>query len=231
MKKKIIILILSICVNLVLNAQNNFEGEVTYSVKLEIDKKAPISLFTKKISQAKLTDFKLIFKNNISNFFMTNSFREENIYEELAKALIDGGNKYLTKLTSKEVFIQKEISGDYYIIKKKFIEWNLTNERRIINNYEAYKAIAVKKIETRKGEEEREIIAWYSPEIPVSFGLKEYSGLPGLILELKEGNITYKTKKILLNKESNKNLEIVTEFKGAEIKEKELNEMFKNRPY
>lgn len=168
MKKKIIILVLSICVNLVLSAQDNFEGEVTYSVKLELEKKEPISLFAKKISQAKLTDFKLIFKNDISNFFMTKNLREENMYVELAKTLIDGGNKYLTKLTNKEVFIQKEISGDYYVIKEKFIRWSLTNERKIINNYEVYKAKAVKKVKTRKGEEEREIVAWYSPELPVS---------------------------------------------------------------
>jgi GLPGLI family protein len=45
----------------------------------------------------------------------------------------------------------------------------------------------------------RNVVAWYCPKIPVSFGPKGYGDLPGLILELEEKNITFGAKKITLN--------------------------------
>ena len=51
-------------------------------------------------------------------------------------------------------------------------------------------------------EEEIEVIAWYAPDLPIPIGPKGYNGLPGLILQLDEGQnrLTYKAKKIELNK-------------------------------
>jgi GLPGLI family protein len=35
------------------------------------------------------------------------------------------------------------------------------------------------------------LVAWYCPSIPLNFGPKGYSGLPGLILELQERNTLF----------------------------------------
>jgi GLPGLI family protein len=49
---------------------------------------------------------------------------------------------------------------------------------------------------------EKKVIAWYSPEIPVSVGPSNYWGLSGLILEIdQEDRIILCSKVIMSNKE------------------------------
>ena len=79
--------------------------------------------------------------------------------------------------------------GDCFIYDNKLFDWQLTQESKMINNYLVFKA-------TRSN---GNIIAWYTPKIPIGFGPKGEYGLPGLILELEIGNIVFKTTKIILN--------------------------------
>ena len=68
-----------------------------------------------------------------------------------------------------------------------------------------------------------EVIAWYSPMIPVSQGPTEYWGLPGLILELSAGNTTMLCSKIVMNPEEK--IEIKRPTKGEVVTKKEYNEI------
>ena len=52
-----------------------------------------------------------------------------------------------------------------------------------------------------------EVVAWYSPQIPLSQGPLEYWGLPGLILEVNVGNTTILCSKIILNPEQKSKIE------------------------
>ena len=49
------------------------------------------------------------------------------------------------------------------------------------------------------------VVAWYTPEIPTSFGIQKFNGLPGLTLELitdyDKGKVYYTATKIELNPE------------------------------
>jgi GLPGLI family protein len=81
-------------------------------------------------------------------------------------------------------------------------------------------AVAVVKEEK---EEMVEVIAWYSPMIPVSQGPTEYWGLPGLILELSAGNTTMLCSKIVMNPEEK--IEIKRPTKGEVVTKKEYNEI------
>ena len=82
---------------------------------------------------------------------------------------------------------------------------------------------AVKKEEIEKKEEMVEVVAWYSPMIPVSQGPTEYWGLPGLILELSAGNTTMLCSKIVMNPEEK--IEIKRPTKGEVVTKKEYNEI------
>lgn len=82
------------------------------------------------------------------------------------------------------------------LIEKK---WEITSESKMIDKYTCYKAIynynyvgRDKKIKTRY------ITAWFAPELPYSFGPKNYNGLPGLILELTDLYTTFLATKIEL---------------------------------
>lgn len=67
------------------------------------------------------------------------------------------------------------------------------------------------------------ITAWYSPEIPVNQGPENYWGLPGLILEVNDGQTTILCSKIVLN--SKEKVEIKPSTKGKEVTQKEYNEI------
>lgn len=83
--------------------------------------------------------------------------------------------------------------------------------------------VAVEKEEIEEKEEMVEVIAWYSPMIPVSQGPTEYWGLPGLILELSAGNTTMLCSKIVMNPEEK--IEIKRPTKGEVVTKKEYNEI------
>ena len=87
-------------------------------------------------------------------------------------------------------------------------------------------AVAVVKKEKEEIEEKEqmvEVVAWYSPMIPVSQGPTEYWGLPGLILELSAGNTTMLCSKIVMNPEEK--IEIKRPTKGEVVTKKEYNEI------
>jgi len=66
-----------------------------------------------------------------------------------------------------------------------------------------------------------EIVAWYSPQIPVSQGPGEYWGLPGLILEVSAGNVTMLCSKIIINPQEKTKIEAPE--KGKVVTKKEYN--------
>ena len=69
---------------------------------------------------------------------------------------------------------------------------------------------------------ETQIIAWYTLDIPISQGPKEYWGLPGLILEVTEGRTAILCSKIVINPKED--LEISAPTKGKKISQNEYQE-------
>ncbi len=146
-------------------------------------------------------------------------------------------------------------------------EWNLGVETKQIGNYTCFKATLIKKVDAldwrsmrrrpkgntakkkdttnvKKVTEEIEIpkevtvVAWYTPQIPVSNGPANYWGLPGLILEVNEGKTTVLCSEITMNplekteiKEPTKGKKVTRTAYNKIMKKKmeEMREMFKNR--
>lgn len=74
---------------------------------------------------------------------------------------------------------------------------------------------------------EIEIVAWYTPQIPVNQGPGEYWGLPGLILEVNADRTTILCSKITLNPSDKSTIERPT--KGKEVTRKEYNDIMKQK--
>lgn len=125
-----------------------------------------------------------------------------------------GSNDVLYKNTrNKAITEQTDVSGKMFLIKDSLpaYNWKLENETKQIGEYTCYKAtasreITIIKMESENGEDKSaeekktyEIVAWYAPEIPVNHGPDNYWGLPGLILELNDGNRTMVCNKLVLN--------------------------------
>ena len=109
----------------------------------------------------------------------------------------------------------------------------LKNAYRILKNKSSF----LKKEETKpslfKIEEPKDkvIIAWYTPEIPVSFGPNNYWGLPGLILEINEEESIILCSKVTLSNKEKSKIKVpntgdkVTQKKFDEIEKKKMDSM------
>lgn len=111
------------------------------------------------------------------------------------------------------------------------VNWTRTNRRSDSDTEKTKKADSTQTGGVAKSEEEIEdeeiemieIVAWYTPMIPVSQGPSEYWGLPGLILEVSAGNTTMLCSKIVMNPEEK--TEIEAPKKGQVVTKKEYNEI------
>ena len=68
-----------------------------------------------------------------------------------------------------------------------------------------------------------EIVAWYTPMIPINQGPSDYWGLPGLILEVSAGNVIMLCSKIVMNPEEKE--EIIIPNKGDVVTKQEYNDI------
>ena len=63
-------------------------------------------------------------------------------------------------------------------------------------------------------------VVWFTPAIPVSLGPLNFSGLPGMVLQVELGRVSYTATELNLSTEIN--LEIEKPEKGIAIEEKDL---------
>jgi len=147
-----------------------------------------------------------------------------------------GGGVLYKNIKDKQYIEQADVFGKPFLVKDSLQEydWELTTETKQIAQYTCYKAIYtnettqvrfsfgdVAKEERGKQEEKitQEVVAWYTPQIPVSHGPDDYYGLPGLILELNDGNRVMVCSKIVLNPEDDVVIEIPN--KGKKVNREE----------
>ncbi|MDX8554537.1 GLPGLI family protein [Tenacibaculum sp. 1B UA] len=146
-----------------------------------------------------------------------------------------GGTDVLYKNIKDKRYVNKtEISGKRFLIKDKLenFDWKMTGETKNIGNYTCYKATKKRKetrtsmsmtdgeTEEKKEEVTIETVAWYTPEIPISNGPGQFWGLPGLILEVQDGNLTIVCSEIVLN--PSEKIEIKEPTKGKKVIQKEF---------
>ncbi|QTD36274.1 GLPGLI family protein [Polaribacter batillariae] len=179
----------------------------------------------KVIENSKDVFFVLKIKNNESFFY-----KKEKLNNDFDKGInmtetLSGKGIYYSNINTNEILNQKESFGNKFLISYPKIEWILTQEKKKIGNYICYKATTIKKVENKRGIINKKITAWYTLDIPYKFGPKEFSNLPGLILELQEGRLTFTVDKIKLN--LNKKIEINKPTEGKKLSLKKYNETIK----
>ena len=102
-------------------------------------------------------------------------------------------NTILQNFKSNEKLSELNIFGQIVYVKdnNQIRKWKITESKRIIANYECYKAIWQKNDSTR-------IYAWFSVDIVPTVGPEGFDGLPGAILGLatEDGGIIYFAKSV-----------------------------------
>lgn len=128
---------------------------------------------------------------------------------------------------------EQDMMGKEFLIKDALeaAEWELTGETKKIGNYTAQKATYSRIVDSQRfstGMTEMEsvkdtiqVVAWFTPDIPVPHGPENFFGLPGLILEIQNSGRTLICEKIELNPSANP-VAIVRPKRGKEVNQEEF---------
>jgi GLPGLI family protein len=202
-------------------AQMNIEHKKEF---IEDIKKKDIDMNTKQsviqmYKNAESDYYELHFTDNEAYYFKDESLELEEAYNIGSKA---GLFPYYNDSETNKIIELNSMMGN---ISHEPLDWKTTNETKMIGDIKCYKATTTETLYSRQGHfYDRDIIAWFAPEIPVSFGPKNYSGLPGLVLEVKRKEFTITATKINLNPDEKK-LKIKRVDKDEKvISQKEMNE-------
>ena len=235
MKYLLNIIIILFCIQVKAQEINSISGVVTYkftpkALNDSISKKK--SDIIKEMYKKMDLDVKFIltFNKNASIFSiekkMDNDFNP--IAYKATKVTVLGGS-YYTNLKERVLIKKVNIGSEELLVNIKpstNSEWQITKENKIINGYKCFKAIKTKTISNSKGAFNFEIVAWFTPEISTSFGVKEFNGLPGLILELNDAHHMFYAENVKLH--TKKEIKVLP-FEGDVITEREYSKLLKER--
>lgn len=134
---------------------------------------------------------------------------------------------------------QSDLFGKIFLINDTLEqpEWKLEKETKNIGEYTCFKATFKRKVmmsssmtmsvnskeepkEPEQKEIEQTVTAWYTLQIPVKHGPGNYSGLPGLILEVSDGSETILCSRIIINPKDGVSIEEPK--KGKKVNKKEF---------
>ena len=249
--KLLTLLILAVTTNI--KAQD-FQGKAYYQTKRIVDMK--IDTGDENGNDEMQKQIQEMLKKQFEKTYILTFNKTESIYKEedqLEKPqgnagmmiVIGNSSDILYKNTKDKTYVKgQEDFGKKFIIKDEIepLKWEMTKETKMIGKYLCIKAVAIKMIddyedtdELKLGEmpkkkdkqKELKIVAWYTPEIPVSNGPEFFGGLPGLIMELHEDKMHYVCSKIVLNPSDK--VEIAAPKKGKVMNQKDFDEMMEKK--
>jgi len=239
----------------------NFQGYAIYESKTAFE----IEMDSTKIPKEQMNMMKAMMKKLGEKSFRLSFDKSQSIFKEeekLDKPSHGGGVKimgsfnsgiYYKNIKEKRITNQKENFSKLFLIQDALpdYQWKLKDETKMIGEHLCFKATTTKEVRNRRMRRPRksdkketgslpktktiEVTAWYTPDIPVNNGPKEYAGLPGLILEVQEGKTSLLCTKIVINPKDKITLKEPTKGKKvnqekfdeiSEKKEKEMMEMY-----
>tara|TARA_R110002050_G_scaffold295071_1_gene453510 strand:+ start:185 stop:910 length:726 start_codon:yes stop_codon:yes gene_type:complete len=232
MKNYFFILLLMVSLN---GFSQKITGKVTYTISMEAFSEKKLDSIIKSTSNNKKANIflKEMFKNADdvkASLAFTNKesiyIIEDNLQNDgksklnLNRILAGASDIYYKNIELEENYRESSSLGELMLIEIESKKWQITQESKTIGNYLCYKAIDINSRNTKM-----KPIAWFTPLIPISFGPKEYSGLPGLILEVEMFNSKIVATKIVLN--PNEEIIIEKPSKGKRITIEEYDDFIK----
>ncbi|GAA0751530.1 GLPGLI family protein [Psychroflexus lacisalsi] len=245
MKKLIPIIIVSILCFQITYAQS---GEITYKnepmppegleemKKTDPQKYKRYSFMINKIkARTKRLRYTLEFNNSQSVFNTNPSMTKE---DNPMAGMSTSKREHYYHLASSERYVKSDVGGKEMLVNKAPIDWIISKETKVINGYSSRKAEATQmfySVDRESGKlktKEQHITAWFTTEIPFSFGPENYGGLPGLVLELSTQGKNYTVESIKLKENKNKTIDFpdldkaISEQEAAQQMNKAMSNMF-----
>ncbi len=207
-----------------LNAQN-FQGKAVYQTKTTFDLKLDSTQVTPE--QQKRIEARM--KDMLENVYELDFNTSTSLYkkeEKLAQPGQSGGRGFMGSMDGGDLFKDtksktfthaQDLMGKLFLVKDSLsqLDWQFKDDSKMIGKHLCFKATAKREVSNteirfgRRGSQnndkpkdslkEIEVVAWYTPEIPVSHGPGEYWGLPGLILEINADKTQIVCTKIVIN--------------------------------
>ena len=210
------------------------------------------ALIQEKLKKNFEKSFVLTFTSSESLYEEQEELGKQDVNSGINIMTFGGGNKgklYKNLKTSMSLS-EEDLFGKEFLVSNPLekLNWKITGETKKIGDYFCQKAICVIPVtaEQRKLYEERKrknstknhtfitteptdvnLVAWFTSDIPISNGPNSYGGLPGLILELNDGNTVYLCNKIVLNTKGD--FEIKVPNKGKKVTKKEFDVLIKEK--
>ncbi|MDX1783718.1 MAG: GLPGLI family protein [Aequorivita vladivostokensis] len=214
-------------------------GIATYKSFLKFD----LKLDSTQVPKAMHADLEHIIKQQTQKEYELQFTNNEAVYKEKEKleapgkgiggAMVSstgGVGIWYKNLKDNRLIIQRDLYGKLFLIKDTMeeLDWKLEKETKYIGEYVCFKATRTRIFNSETGEKkETHIVAWYTPEIPVAFGPQGHYGLPGLILEVNDGDNTLLCNRIILNPKNG--VEISEPRMGKKVSKTEYEEIYRKK--
>ena len=132
-------------------------------------------------------------------------------------------NEFYSNLETGESINKNKFFGRIFLIEgEEKLQWKVTSEIMMVGQYQSIKATTMR--------DTLSVVAWFTPQIPVSIGPGPYKGLPGLILrvEVNETQQTITATNLDL-RELNEDEKIVVPNKGKRVTREEYREIVREK--
>lgn len=230
-----------------------FKGEATYktAASMSVDfggdmQGVDADAIQKQIAQQMQREYTLTFNTHESSYKQVEELDQgAQVSGGGVQIRISGGTGITYRNTKTKVSKESEdLFGKEFLIvdEPETRDWKILNEFKQIGQYECQKAVfestttqitldsenedeVVEKIDTIQ------VVAWFAPSIPVSHGPDSYWGLPGLILEVKNGNFSILCTKVAMNSDEIGEIEVpkkgkkISRVDFEELREEKMEEM------
>jgi GLPGLI family protein len=226
MKKSITALLLFVCISSLTLAQG-FQGKATYKTATKMDLQmegtegidpAMQQRVQEMLDKQSRKEYTLAF-DAYSSLYTLNEALDTAPQQSGGMMFVGvsvGGSGDIYKNTKEKRYTSgRDLFGKPFVVKDDLepAAWKLTKETKQIGHYTCYKATYERQQESFQsisvnGEEESKtetttktitVEAWYTPDIPVAHGPQMYWGLPGLVMEVKDGNSTIICSEVIMN--------------------------------
>lgn len=197
------------------------------------------------LREALQREYELKFNGVESSYKQIQSLDKKTVAQESGVMVkVAGGSSLVYKDTKKKRYMQDaDLFGKAFLIDDELepLDWEITGEKKQIGKYECQQAkysreARMMQVDSESGETKEvvsqvDVIAWFTMDIPVNQGPDDFWGLPGLILEVNDGNATIICSKIRLNPrediiiEKPKGGKSISREKFNELQEEKLQEM------
>ena len=212
-----------------LNQSQDFQGKAYYMSKITVDKSwldnprfaSRKGYMNDMIKRNTEKDYVLEFNSMESTYKQIEKLEVEGQgYNWMANYLGENIGKIYKNAQDKISINETEMMGKFFLVTENLenAKWKMSGESKKIGQYTCYKATYTKQVEEKvfsfgswnqtngtnqpkkpKKMRDVEVVAWFTPEIPVSSGPSWYQGLPGLILEINDNDTTILCTQIVMN--------------------------------